>query len=234
MFCHWRLGGMLLRRLAAVSLLACGGCQILGAATATMQQTQQVAPAYSGFKGQSVVIMVWADEAISIDHPTISADLAHNLQDKFHQAIDGKLNEVKGTTFVKTDDVVRFQEGHPEAATDSPEELATQFPATRLIYIEVVSLSLHPNDAVDLSKGQIVTDVKVVEVADGKGKVAYENDSVSAVYPTKSPPEGTLGLDENTVYEKSVDAVSTEIAKLFMTHDSDDNLEDASDEKNPT
>jgi hypothetical protein len=228
MFSHWRLlGAALLACGAIASLLACGGCQIAGAAVSEVQGAQQVAPAYTGFKGQSIAIMVWADDAITMDHPRISPDLAHNLQNKFREAIEAKLDEVKGATFVKTDDVVRFQEAHPEAATDSPEELALQFPATRLIYIEVVSLSLHPSDAVDLSKGQIVTDVKVVEVTNGKGKIAYENDSVSAVYPSKSPPEGTLGLDENTVYQKSVDAVSTEIAKLFMTHDSDD------EEKNP-
>jgi hypothetical protein len=92
---------------------------------------------------------------------------------------------------------------------------------SRLIYVEIVSLSIHPNDSVDLSKGTALANLKVVEVAGGKATMAYTNDNISGEYPPKSPPEGMPELSDDVVYAKSVDALTTEMAKVFITHPAD-------------
>jgi hypothetical protein len=217
--------GRLTRRalilLAPLMTLMCAGCDTLGVVASKAVGIDNVAPVYSGFKGQRVAIIVWADEGLTVDHPSICADVAGSLENKLQQGVDAKADELKGTTFLDRQRVLRFQEAHPEFQSDSAEQIALQLPATRLIYIEVESLSLHPNDSVDLSRGHAVADVKVIEVTGGAAKSVYENDNVSCVYPPDAPPEGLPNLADEEVYRKSIDALTTELGKLFITHPAD-------------
>lgn len=68
----------------------------------------------------------------------------------------------------------------------------------------------------------MVADVKVIEVSSGNAKSGYQNDNVSAVYPPNAPPEGLPNLADEQVYRKSVDALTTELGKLFIAHPADE------------
>jgi hypothetical protein len=209
--------------LVPLLLLVCSGCNSeLGVAASAVTGEVDVKPVYSGFKGQKIAILVWADEGITADHPRITAEVANGLQDKLQQAIDAKVDVWKGTTFFDNSAVFSYQEAHPESQSDPAEQIALQFPITRLVYVEVQSLSLHPGESMDLSRGDIVADVKIIEVNDGKSKTAYENDNVSALFPADAPPEGLTGLNENEVYAKTLDALTTELGKLFVPHTSEE------------
>ncbi|HEX4055596.1 MAG TPA: hypothetical protein VHX86_15130 [Tepidisphaeraceae bacterium] len=215
----WR-GASIVTLLTALMLLACSGCEVVGVA-ANIVGPGDVPAAYAGLKGQRVAVVVWADPAVMMDHPRISADVATSLQHKFQQAQDAGVNELKGTKFLPTNQILRFQDAHPELQSDSAEQIALRLPVTRLVYVEVVSFSLHPNDSPDLSRGEAAANVKVIEVTNHKAKATYENDEISCAYPPNSPPEGLPNLDEQTVYHKSVDAMTTEVAKLFMSYEAD-------------
>jgi hypothetical protein len=219
-------GRILLRALmslAPLAALTCAGCDTVGVVASKVVGVPDVAPAYTGLKGQHVAIMVWADEGATVDHPSLRSDVAFSLQNKLQQGVDAKVDELKGTTFLDVSRILRYQEAHPESQSDSAEQIALRLPpATRLIYVEVQSVSLHPNEAVDLSRGQAVADIRVIEVADGVTKIGYQNDNISGVYPPHSPPEGMPGLADDEVYHKSIDALTTELGKLFIAHQSED------------
>jgi hypothetical protein len=166
--------------------------------------------------------MVWADHGVVIDHPSIQADLARGLQDKIQQAAGADVKEVQKIHWYSTDSMLRYQEDHPEAETDSAEQAATRFPITRLIYVELDGLSLHPSEAIDLARGQAVADVRVVELAGGKTTTGYQEVNISVVYPPKSPEEGVTGIPEEEVYRQTVDAMTTELAKRFISHEADE------------
>ncbi len=204
--------------LAPLMALTCTGCEAVGVVASRVIGEGNVAPVYTGFKGQQVAIIVWADEGLTVDHPSICADVAGSLENKLQQGVDAKVDELQGTTFLDRQRVLRFQEAHPEFQTDSADQIALKLPATRVIYIEVQSLSLHPNESVDLSRGSVAADVKVIEVNGGQAKTVYDNDNVNCVYPPNSPPEGLPNLADEDVYRKSVDALTTELGKLFITH----------------
>ncbi|MGD0766644.1 MAG: hypothetical protein ABSB42_00315 [Tepidisphaeraceae bacterium] len=225
MYCNWWQRGWVVPRILSIlvfgAMLTCAGCQLAGVAAAKLQGEEDISPAYSGLKGQRVAIMVWADEGVAMDHPNIRADVADGLRGKLQQCIDAELDDLKNTTFLSTAQVLRFQDAHPEAQADSAEQIALRFPATRLIYVEVESLSLHPSDSLDLSRGQVMADVKAVEVANGRAKLAYQIDSVGGVYPKQAPPEGMPGLSDELVYHKTIDLLTSELAKLFITHEAD-------------
>jgi hypothetical protein len=204
-------------------MLVCSGCnEALGVAASAVGGEVDVKPVYSGFKGQKVAILVWADEGITADHPRITVEVANGLQDKLQQAIDAKADMWKGATFFDNSAIFRYQDAHPESQSDPADQIALQFPITRLIYVEIQSLSLHPGESMDLSRGDVIADVKIIEVNNGKTKNAYENDNVGAVYPADAPPEGLTGLNENEVYAKSLDALTTELGKLFVPHPSEE------------
>jgi hypothetical protein len=199
---------------------ACGlcGCDAVGVVANAASGDEQVAPSYTGLKGQRVGIMVWVDNGVAIDHPTLQGEVARGLQDKLQQAANAKDNGVKDITWIQADQILRFQEDHPELQTDSAQEIAPQLKLTRLVYAEIESLSLHPNRSVDLTRGSVIGDIKVVEVSDGKAQVVYQESNVNITYPPHTPPEGMTGLDDDDVYTKSVDAFTTELAKRFITH----------------
>ena len=216
-----RYAGSMVKLLLAMVLLASGACDTVGVVASKVVGEQDVPASYSGLKGQRVGVLVWADAGIVIDHPRIFADIANSLQSKLKQAKDADVKELEGTQFAPNNQILEFQDAHPEAQSDSAEQVALKLPVTRLIYVEVASLIIHPNDSLDLSRGETVANVKVVEVAGGKAKSVYENDNISGIYPPNSPPEGMPGLDDDTVYHKSIDALTTELAKLFIPHPPD-------------
>jgi hypothetical protein len=213
---------LLLLALPASLLALSAGCNAVGVVAASIPDPP-IAAAYPGLRGQSVGIMAWADRATRIDFPTIEGDLSRGLQQKLQEAADAGTKEVKDIHWASADAIMRFQENHPEMETEPAEELATQLPVpvTRLIYVEIVSFSLHSNESVDLSRGVMTANLKVVEVTNGVTKVAYEENDLTAVYPSDAPSEGVPGLADSDVYQQTVDALTTELAKRFITRDAD-------------
>jgi hypothetical protein len=205
--------------LLAILPFAAGGC---AAALANVAKAggQTVIPSYKGLHDQKVGIMVWAPEGITIDHPEIQADVAKGLQKKLSEAGTA---EVKNITWMKADDILRFQEDHPELSVQPATDLAARLPVTRLIYIEISSVSLHPNDAVDLSRGEAIVDMRTIEVTNGIAKDGYPpENNISVVYPPHAPPEGVTGLEDAELYRSTIDALTSELAKHFISYDADD------------
>jgi hypothetical protein len=210
----------LLPWIGVAGLLALSGCAFVNL-VAVAAGKPPIKAAYSGLKAQRVGIMVWVDHAASIDFPSVQPDLARGLQGKIKQAAAAKADEVQNIEWVDAGIILRFQEAHPELEAESAADLARRLDVTRLIYIEVGDLSLHPNESVDLARGAIDVDLKVIEVANGQTSVGYSESNISAIYPLKAPLEGLPGLSDSDVYHHTIDTVTSELAKRFITHEAD-------------
>ncbi len=196
------------------------GCEVIGLVNHVAQPTTEDA-SYKGLQSQTAGIMVWADNAVCIDHPTIQSDVARGVQDKLGQASSS--DELKGTRFIPANTILRFQEDHPEMAGQGAGELTAAFsrqtPLTRMIYVELLSVSTHPVESVDLLYGNVKARVRVLEPnAAGAWKVVYE-DTVVASYPDNAPPEGLPDLDEATVFQKTISELTNNISAKFVEHD---------------
>jgi hypothetical protein len=207
----------------ALLLLVPQGCAAVGAVASAVPQPM-VSPAYGGLKNQRVGIMVWTDRATAEDHPAIQADVAKSIYGKLQEAADAGIGDVRNVQWVGIDETLQFQEDHPEMEADPAEEVALRLPVsvTRLIYVEVTAFSLHSDEAVDLSRGSATANLKVIEIAGGKATVAYQEENISIIYPSDSPPEGLPGLDEDHVYQESIDALGKAVATLFISHPPDE------------
>jgi hypothetical protein len=216
------------RRIAAITAFVIivtsgGGCAIFDKLfEASGVQTEPAK--YPGLKGQSVAVVVWAEEnGVRIDWPRLNLDAAQMVQAKLQQV--QKLNKPKELELMhftrSAASVVRFQEEHPEWASQGIEEIAPKLGVTRVIYIEIHGFQTRADAAVELYRGTLTGTVTVVEVTGNKGRIGFTDDNVKVSFPKSSPEEGLPNLGDFAIYHGLLDGFTTEVAKEFCTHGND-------------
>lgn len=206
--------------LCAVTLLS--GCNVagwlanVGGGNGTME-----AASYKHLANQTCGVMVWADDGVLEDYQTLQLDAAKGLQAKLEEAAHAKVDEVANINWIPPEQVIAYMQNHSETAGEAVEEVAPRLGVSRLIYVEIQRFDTHPKDSPELWRGSIVANVEVVEVANGKGTVAYSERDLNVVAPKDCPSEGLPNLDENAVYAATVDSFTSELGKRFVPHESD-------------
>jgi hypothetical protein len=194
------------------------GCAIFGVAASALPPPT-APPRYNGLAGQKVGVMVWTDPGIRIDWPALQIDLANAVQNKLAEKAKSKAL-LKTTYPILPASIARYQQDHPEVDAMSITELAPRLGGlTRLIYIEIEDFATRSDMSIDLFRGSARATVKVVEIADGKAKVAFEQNGVQATYPKRAPTEGLPNVGDARIYAGTIDAFSTSIANLFVPHE---------------
>lgn len=214
------------RRLLTAGLLlalasVASGCTALGA-LASKLPAPPVAAAYKGLAGQPTAIMVFVDHGVLIDWPTLPLDTANSLQSKLvAAATDAK--DVKDISFpYRNDSMVRWQREHPGWPAEPITEIAPRFgKITRLIYIEYASFATRSPASIELYRGHARVSLRVVEVADGKGRVAFEENNIVVSFPPNAPADGTPSGTDMKMYVGTVDAVTFELLLRFIEHSAD-------------
>jgi hypothetical protein len=199
------------------------GCTLLGVAAYKLKPPETVQPKYMGLENQSTGVMVWADRGLRIDWPTIQLDLANTVQKKLSDFQKGKGRESKtlvGTTFpVLPASIVRYQKDYPEIEAMPITDVAPRLGIRRLIYVELEDFATRSDQQVALFRGTGNATVKLIEVdGDGPARVAFEQNNVTTHFPPKAPPEGTSAFGDARIYAGTIDALGTEIARLFVQY----------------
>lgn len=200
------------------------GCNILGAVAGKVVPAPTIYPKYKGFQEQSIAVMVWADRAVAIDYPRLQLDLAGAVQNQLNPEDKRKRpREFKGSTWpVLPQSIVRYQRDHPEIDGHNIMDVAPKLGVTRLIYIEIDGFQTRSDYSHELFRGRVSGTVKVIEVTDGKGKLAFEEANVVAVFPEKSSEEGELGLGEAKTYVGSVASFAKQVVHRFVAYQEED------------
>jgi hypothetical protein len=206
----------------AIALLAAvltSGCVFLGLA-AYVAPHPKIDASYKGLQKKRVAVMVWTDRAMAIDWPNLQLDLSRGIQSRLQaQAADkDHPKELEGTTFAAPESVIRFQRDHPETETQAITDVAPRMDIDRLIYIEIEQFYTRPEESLELFRGSISANLKVVEIVDGKAKIAFQVDRMQIKYPVKAPDEGVPGLNDGDVYEKTLEAYATLVVNEFVPH----------------
>jgi hypothetical protein len=199
------------------------GCQILGLAQ-HMAPPPTIDAAYKGLDKQQVAVMVWTDRAMAIDWPKLQEDLSRGITTRIKDAATGKdaPKFLEGATFALPESVTRFQHDHPETDTQDIQTVATRMNVSRLIYLEVTKFETRPESSLELFRGSITANLKILEVSADKAKIVYQRDNIALKYPEKAPDEGAPGMSDVSVYEKTIEACATEIANVFIPHPAPD------------
>ncbi len=181
------------------------------------------ASTYSGLTGQSAAIMIWADFATRTEFNRIQVDLASAIQKQVIEPPGQKKDEKKArppaVEFVDPRSVVRFQREHPETDGMPIVELAPRLGVPRVVYIELEDFQTQSPKSIMLLKGHAQVTLRVIEVAGGKARVAFEERSIVADYP-RNAPEGMAPSDQvdpRTIYEGTVNLLARKIATRLVT-----------------
>lgn len=206
-----------------VCCLLLSGCAIFGVVAAKMAPLPTIQPRYANLGGQSAAIMIWTDPGIELDYPSLPLDLGSAIQKKLLDvaAADPKRQKhLKDMTFpYPAASVVRFQQEHPEIEGQPVVEVAPRLSGiTRLIYIEIDSFQTRAESAIELYRGEVTANLKVIEIENGKGTVAYSESGVTAIFPPKSPAEGVPNSTDLRIYRGVVDEFSTEVVCRFISY----------------
>jgi hypothetical protein len=207
-----KAAGLLFLGVIGLLIGGCGVAAVVGKAIPKSEDAQ-----YKGLANQKVAVMVWVDRGIRIDYPNLRLDTANTIQADLIAKTDQA--ELKETQFpYEGRSVVRFQNEHPEMEGRPASEYAPRMKGiTRLISVEISEFGTRSETAVQLLKGAMRGNVKVIEVENGKSKIVYERADVQVQYPPKSP-EGVIDRPEGEIYAGTVHAFSLRIAQLFYGH----------------
>ena len=211
---HWAAKSaawVLVTALVALS----GGCALVAIVGRAIPKS--VDSEYKGLAKQKVAVMVWADRGTRVDWPTIQIDAANTMQAYLIAKKDeDDLKEIQFPWEPRS--ILRFQKEHPELEGRPATEYAQRISGiTRLITVEVGDFTTRSETAVQLLKGSMVGNVKVIAIEDGKATIVYERSGVRATFPPKAP-EGVVDMAESRVYAGTVNAFGLAVAELFYGH----------------
>jgi hypothetical protein len=208
--------------MSAAAFLLLPGCSIVGfVANAVGGNGITEDASYKGLAGQKCGVVVWADEGVVDDYRTIQLDTAKALQVKLEEAAKVNVKEVSDITWTPAEQLLQYQENHADMNGEAAEDMAPKLGVSRLIYIEIQEFTTHPSESPDLWRGNMVANVEVIEVADGKAKVAFTERGISVVSPKNCPVEGMPDLNDTAVYASTLDSFTGELGKRFVPHESD-------------
>jgi len=109
------------------------GCTILGVAAYKLKPPETIKPKYTNLVNQTVGVMVWADQGVRIEWPTLQLDIANGIDHKIRaQTVDDKgkpkAKSLLGVAYpYPPASFVRYQQDHPETQAMS----ITDLPSTR-------------------------------------------------------------------------------------------------------
>jgi len=113
---------------------------------------------------------------------------------------------------------VRYQKEHPAIDAVPITDTAPKLFVSRLVYIELASISTRGDASVQMFRGSAIASLKVIEVHDNHAQVAYEESDIHATFPPKSPPEGVVNSSDVVMYRGTLDALANQIVDRLTTH----------------
>ena len=181
------------------------------------------AKTYSGLNQQKCAVMVWTDLRIRAEYGQIQLDLARLIQNQLAvQSVpeddrDDKKKNKPRIEFVDAASVVRFQREHPEIDGAPVMNVAPRLGASRVIYIEIEDFSAQSPTSIMILKGTAQVTLRILEVADRKAKVVFEEPGIKATFPPHAP-EGVIPNDKvnvRTIYEGTLKELADRITARF-------------------
>ena len=198
--------------------LGAAGCNVLGVAARAMPEAD-VPARYNDLRGHSVAALVWVPRGLEVDYPALRLHLVSGMQGRLQRAQAAGRGELKNATFPHAPaSLVRFQEDHPELEQTPIVNVAPRLGVQRLLYVELENFQTRSDQAVELFRGSATASLRVIEIENGKAKVAYEESRLTVTFPPSAPAEGVPGAGDARIYTGTVDQLATVIAKRFYAH----------------
>ncbi len=230
-----RLHMALVALMAGGSLVAISGCDPRTLAYFLQPFDATVAPPFEGsLQGKKVVILCRAVPDATGDSTSVERDLSHNLASILRK-------KVKKIQLIDPDKVATWIEAHPRE-TD-PAELARDFDADTVIYLEVEQFQTQSPADLNMIHGEARVHIKAYEMdypKNSKGKPIKDQPKEATevfenVVDSSFPERGPLPIDSGSSQAKFrityLKVVAKQISWEFIEHAPDDSIQDSRIEK---
>lgn len=165
-----------------------GGCNIVAYPTYVLfgDHNPTVQAEYEGLAQTHSVLLIVGQPGIDFEFPNVTTNLALMSASQISQ-------NVEDAGFVEQEKIEAFQQQLSQWIGLDMEQIKTHFNAQRLIYIELVRLTLQEDNSVNLLRGRLIADVKVYDLeAAPNEQLVYETEiqivvpEAAAVYQSDS------------------------------------------------
>jgi len=197
-------------------VMSVGGCaagQLIGGMADSYQRQAKhtVKAKYTGLRGESIAVIVWADQAVQADHPGMIQVLSMNIA--------RRLRENAGpSAWAIPEDVLRYQATNPAWTAKTMGQLAEDIGVDRIVFIELTEYRLHEPGNPYIWDGFASGRVAVVE-ADGP----YPDEFVFEDFVVVSFPDqknlGPMQVPESTVQIALAQRFVDRASWLFYDHE---------------
>ncbi len=202
----------ILKLLLLCLVLPLAGCNIMAypAYVILGEHEIKVNAQYKGLEGKHTAIMISGHPGLAFEYPYIMSNLALASQ-KMISA------NVELCSFVNQNEIESFQRMNPQWIGLHMQQLGKQFDAQRIIYVEIVQLSMREEQSVNLLRGHLITDIKVYDLESGNQEEAVLETEVEAIFPERAP-EFMSDSAEHRIKEKLVMLFADKLSKKFYDH----------------
>lgn len=162
--------------------LCLGGCNWLDFPVFVLfgQTHERVKAEYTQLEGKKVAIIIASLPAIDFEDPYARMDLALASAEWIRR-------EVKEVQFVEQETVERFLKENLDWVSMPMSEIAEQFGANRILYIELMQFTTEEPESVNLVRGRGWAQVSVYETDSPSANVPVYQTEIQVVYPEQGP-----------------------------------------------
>lgn len=166
---------------------------------------------YRGLEGQSVAVLVSADEYIYFEHPQVVQTIGREVSAR----LASTLPDVRVTNPLQ---LARFQRENPYWNTLTYGDLIKRLGVDRLVYLDLIRYTLHEPGNTNVSRGVVSANLGVAESdAPEPNRFVYST-TLQSLYP-ESGVIGLLNADVKTIELATIRQFSRKLANLFHDHE---------------
>ncbi|MDX2200220.1 MAG: hypothetical protein SF069_14765 [Phycisphaerae bacterium] len=193
---------------ASLALLAsASGCKLMAAGAVLFgnEPTRDVPAEWPHLNDKKIAVAVWAEMDTLFEYPYVQLEIGRHIEDALGP-------QVKGVTFVPSQQVVQYQQREPNWDRRSPCELGEKLGADRVLFIELTQYTTREPDSPHLFRGRISANVKIFDSTAADTAPPYRT-VVETTYPADST--GEYGTDDVSIRKLTMETFAREVAQKF-------------------
>lgn len=209
--------------LVLLAVVALGGCSIARytAYLFTPTSEKEVEAEFDGLPGHSVAIVIFADQGVLYEYPTVQGRLSALIANELRTKVTEKkgLNKTEKVTVTTPARVLKYQ--HENVGWDEMPrtKLGKVFGADYVLYIALVGYTMHEPGTLNLYRGMVTAEATLYETAAAspqEARVWHCND-LRIVFPEKGA--GRLADDQRIIRKETDTRFADLLAKKFYDYE---------------
>jgi len=204
------------------ALLNLGGCSLIGyigQALVPAGPTKTVEAEYAGLSGQSIAIVIYADNTIEYEYPGAKLELSLVIAEELRNRLGTKTgNSKRGVDVIDPRRVIKYQEANICWDSMDKTTLGKALGADRVLYVTLVEFATREEGSLNLYRGRILAESAVYDMSLPERHARVWNAAnLRVLFPPKAPT-GQLSDDDTAIRYETERRFADLLVKKFYKH----------------